>query len=77
MVGFLAQTVARDGNYLFRSLIRPILLENKGQCNKFRSKAVQQVYVVHEGQIFQPPTTIVEVESEIVIFVLYTLNRHH
>jgi hypothetical protein len=43
------QTVARDGNCLFRSL--SIMLEVEGRYNRVRQNVVQLVRVVSEGQI--------------------------
>jgi hypothetical protein len=53
---------------------------DKGQYNTLRQKVVQQVYVVSEGQIIQPPTAIVDqVESDrsTGVSVLHILNRQH
>jgi hypothetical protein len=45
------ETVARDGNCLFKSL--SILLEDGGQYHRLRQKQYNILYVVSEGQIIQ------------------------
>jgi hypothetical protein len=55
-----------------------LLLADESQYNKWRQKAVQQVYVVFEGQNIQPPaTTVGQGESERSIFVLCILYQHY
>jgi hypothetical protein len=48
-----------NGSCLFRSLCIGLLLKNGCRHNALRQKVIQYVYVVAEGQIVQPPTTIV------------------
>jgi hypothetical protein len=51
------------------------LFEAEGQI---KPKSSTKIYVESEGQIIQPPTTIVgQVGSEGNIFFLHILNRHH
>jgi hypothetical protein len=59
MEGLSVQTVISDGDCVFRSV--SILLEDERQDNKSRGEK----FVVPEGQIIQPTSTVVgESESE-------------
>jgi hypothetical protein len=42
-------------------------LEDEGQRNKLRQKAVQQCHVASEGQAVQPPTAI---DVKVIVFRL-------
>jgi hypothetical protein len=53
------------------------LLGDEGQYNRLRQQAAEEVYLVPEGQIIQPPTTTVgQIESEGSISVLYILTAN-
>jgi hypothetical protein len=63
------KTVARDENYLFRSL--NIKLKDKVNT-LIKIKAIQYFHVLSEGQTIQPLTTIVgQAETEICICALF------
>jgi hypothetical protein len=66
------QTVIRDENCLFRSLI---LLEDEGQYNRLRHCKFK-LYLRGPDHL-TTNYNLVQVESERSISVLYILNRHH
>jgi hypothetical protein len=47
-----------------------MLLEDEGQYNRLRQKVVQYIYVVSDGQIMQPPITIVVILSGVMVIML-------
>jgi hypothetical protein len=70
------QTVARDGNCLFRIL--STLLEDECRYSTLRHKEVQSVYAASDGQIILSLATADDqAESEGSTCVPRVLNRHH
>jgi hypothetical protein len=51
-----------------------MVLDDEGQYNNLRQKAVQQLYVASEGQVIQPPTAIV---GQVCKKYVCILNHHH
>jgi hypothetical protein len=39
-------------------------MDDEGQYNRLRKKAIQEVLIVSDGQIIQPSTIVVQVESK-------------
>jgi hypothetical protein len=53
-------------------------MEDEGRYNILRKKAVQNVYILSEGQVIQPPSTVTgQVKGGKNISVLYILNRQY
>jgi hypothetical protein len=75
MDGLPVQTVATDGNCLFRSLSIPV---EGGRYNRLRNNGVQ-VYVVsdNESQIVQPPAANAGQVNKVYLFFVQTGSGAH